>query len=344
MKNLCNQTDARLEALPFALKNASNIVSLERTEIQEHPVFRGQFPESNGTVKNPIVQFAPLKVGQIKSACLKCTPHTILGDTPGLTTLALQYAGGMLRHSGDDYDHETGPGDVIITPRNGSRINTGYFSGILFEIEHKRLQKTINSIAGNAVQINLNEKFSLSRDGSALERRINNHFWTHFGLVNRLLSESDNFSEFLGIDDQIYRLLALSLIEVQGKSHILHRRKDVSANKWANSLDDLVEYIRLNAHLNLTLTDLEEESHYSGRHLQNLFHEKFDCTPMQFVRRQRLSGAMERLETADENETVTNVARDFGYAYTSSFTTDFHREFGVTPSIVLRSSRGGRRR
>lgn len=176
MKNLCNQTDARLEALPFALKNASNIVTLERKEIQEHPLFRGEFPESNVTVKNPIVQFAPLKVGQIKSACLKCTPHTILGDTPGLTTLALQYAGGMMRHSGDDYAHETGPGDVIITPRNGSRINTGYFSGILFEIEHKRLQRTINSIAGNAVQINLNKKFSLSRDGSRPRARINQSF------------------------------------------------------------------------------------------------------------------------------------------------------------------------
>jgi AraC-like DNA-binding protein len=113
---------------------------------------------------------------------------------------------------------------------------------------------------------------------------------------------------------------------------------------WTHSLDDLVDYIRQNAHLNLTLTDLEEQSHYSGRHLQDLFREKFDCTPMQFVRRQRLSAAMERLQTADENETVTNVARDFGYAYSSNFTTDFHREFGVTPSIVLRSTRGGGRR
>jgi hypothetical protein len=60
---------------------------------------------------------------------------------------------------------------------------------------------------------------------------------------------------------------------------------------------------------------------------------------MQFVRRQRLSVAMEKLQTADFDETVTDIARDIGYRYTSSFTTDFRREFGVNPSAVLRASR-----
>ena len=105
-----------------------------------------------------------------------------------------------------------------------------------------------------------------------------------------------------------------------------------------------MDFIRQNAHLNLTLTDLEEQSHYSSRHLQSIFKEKFDCTPMQFVRRQRLSAAMEKLETADCGDTVTSIARDLGYRYTSNFCTDFQKEFGVTPSVIMRSSqRGGGR-
>ncbi|MFM7548588.1 MAG: helix-turn-helix domain-containing protein [Cyanobacteriota bacterium] len=44
----------------------------------------------------------------------------------------------------------------------------------------------------------------------------------------------------------------------------------------------------------ITLTNLEEQSHYSARHLQSLFRKKFGCTPIQFVRRQRLEEAMEQ--------------------------------------------------
>jgi len=108
----------------------------------------------------------------------------------------------------------------------------------------------------------------------------------------------------------------------------------------SKTLDNLVDYIGINSHQNLTLTDMEEQSHYSARQLQNLFREKFDCTPMQFVRRQRLSTAMEKLQTADWNDKVTSIGRDCGYRFTSNFSSDFHREFGVAPSVVLRASRG----
>ena len=89
----------------------------------------------------------------------------------------------------------------------------------------------------------------------------------------------------------------------------------------------------------LTLTDLEEQSHYSGRQLQYMFRSKFNCTPMQFVRRQRLNYAMARLEQAQPNDTITVIARELGYRSMSSFSADFFRQFGAYPSVVLRSWR-----
>jgi AraC-like DNA-binding protein len=50
---------------------------------------------------------------------------------------------------------------------------------------------------------------------------------------------------------------------------------------------------------------------------------------------------MERLQVADHDDTVTKIARECGYRFMSNFTTDFQREFGVTPSVVLRTSRMG---
>jgi AraC-like DNA-binding protein len=134
----------------------------------------------------------------------------------------------------------------------------------------------------------------------------------------------------------------MSLFQEEGVLENAQEHWGASTKQWTDKLDDLVDYIHSNAHLNLTLTDLEERSHYSGRQLQNLFREKFDCTPLQFVRRQRLSTAMEKLQTAGPGDTVTTIARDMGYRYTSSFSCDFQREFGVSPSVVLRSSRGGK--
>jgi AraC-like DNA-binding protein len=167
--------------------------------------------------------------------------------------------------------------------------------------------------------------------------------WSLFSFVDKLLGESSYLATGLGLDEQIYRHLALSLFQEEQAVEKLDKYWQVTRVQWANPLDDLVDYIRANSHLNLSLTDLEEHSHYSGRHLQNLFQEKFACTPVQFVRRNRLSVAMARLQTADDQDAVTNIARDFGYAYTSNISADFHREFGVTPSAVLRSSRGPRK-
>jgi hypothetical protein len=86
------------------------------------------------------------------------------------------------------------------------------------------------------------------------------------------------------LDDHFYRLLGLALLQEEGAVEKIQKRQELATRNWTTPLDDLVDYIRLNPHLNITLTDLEEQSLYSGRHLQNLFKEKFDCTPMQFVR------------------------------------------------------------
>lgn len=127
--------------------------------------------------------------------------------------------------------------------------------------------------------------------------------------------------------------------QAAGDHEKTQRRWKYASTQWTSSLDELVDFIRANAHSNLTLTDLEEQSHYSARHLQKLFREKFSCTPMQFVRRQRLTAAMERLQVSSWDDSVTSIARDCGYRFTSTFSHDFQREFRVAPSIVLRASR-----
>lgn len=162
--------------------------------------------------------------------------------------------------------------------------------------------------------------------------------FSFLAFVDRVLAEGPELGAALGLDDQLHRLVALSLLRLSCSHDNLQAHWASRRRRWTPSLDDLVDYIRSHAHLPLTLTDLEVQSRYSARHLQTLFRERFDCTPMQFVRRQRLELAMQQLQAAAPGESVTRIARACGYRHTSNFCSDFQREFGVNASSVLRGS------
>jgi len=131
-------------------------------------------------------------------------------------------------------------------------------------------------------------------------------------------------------------MLALALLD-EGKAQECHLGR-ISFN-WNWKLDELVDYIKANSHLPLSITDLEQISHYSARHLQYIFKEKMNCSPMQFVRNQRLSNAMARLQRGEPSDSVTGIARECGYTNSQQFSKAFQKRFGITPSAVLRHAR-----
>jgi AraC-like DNA-binding protein len=133
----------------------------------------------------------------------------------------------------------------------------------------------------------------------------------------------------------------VALLQQSGQIDQLRQRQQ-GRRRWSPGLDELVDYIRSNRAVPLTMADLERLSHYSTRHLTTLFRERFQCTPMQFVRRQRLELAMERLTAPQPGDTVIRIARECGYRHAANFCVDFQREFASKPSDVLRLSRGAR--
>jgi len=87
------------------------------------------------------------------------------------------------------------------------------------------------------------------------------------------------------------------------------------------------------------MTDLERLSSYSRRGLHYAFQERFGCSPMRWVRQERLSCALARLQRPEPNDSVTSVAQSCGYRRAASFSQDFQRRFGVRPSELLRESK-----
>lgn len=295
--------------------------------------------QNKPSVTRPSSDFALATIGDIKMVATRTTPCISVAEDEQQITLALLYAGDRYRYQKDDAVQHIEPGSIHLCQRTGGTAYLGYFSGIICEIDRLRLQRTMRAMGVEPFTWNPAMSYVLRKATRRHGCISHRHLWSLFSFVDELLAESTYLAAGLGLDEQLYRLLALSLFQQEGILDKVPKLCGVSATHWTPPLDDLVDYIRTHAHLNLSLTDLEEQTHYSGRHLQNLFREKFNCTPMQFVKRQRLTAAHERLQAAADDATVTDIARDCGYRFTSNFSTDFHREFGVPPSVVLRASR-----
>lgn len=156
--------------------------------------------------------------------------------------------------------------------------------------------------------------------------------------ISAIAHQGEGLVQSLNLEEQIYRLLAAlvfaDLRDGEQPLAALADRKRTDA-----CIDDLVDFIRLNLHRRLCLSDLECRSMYSRRALHYAFRARFDCSPMQWVRQQRLAMALDRLQNPMQGESVLGVATACGYRSLSQFSVDFQRAYQRKPSEVLRRGR-----
>jgi AraC-like DNA-binding protein len=141
----------------------------------------------------------------------------------------------------------------------------------------------------------------------------------------------------IGIDKLITRILALLLCgDLFPKPSLQSPPKQILKNQ---TMEDLTLWIRNNIHLQIQLCDLSGRTGYSERSLRNFFQERFQCGPIQWIRRQRLEIARDKLIQGGTSITVTGVAQSVGYSHLSQFSRDFQRHFGLRPSELVRKAR-----
>ena len=328
--------DESLEALTLPLKSigASEVISADAI-MGEDKIFGAGRCITEPRSRKSVVECSFVDLGRVTILSGRTTPVHAWEQDAGKSSITMCYSGSPSYHDTDGRIKIT-PGDILANPRSGGKVSTGYLSSINFSIDHLRMSRTMRAMQCTDNSRMLQQRLAFQGTDSRGSRH--NLLFEFFTFVDSLLAESRYICGALGLDENIYRLLALAIDAKAGLNDKRDRRWKSRDDRWSSPLDELVDYIQCNAHLIITLTDLEERSNYSARRLQYLFQEKFDCSPMQFVRRQRLSTAMEKLRTAEWGDTVTSIGRDCGYRFTSNFSSDFHREFGVAPSVVLRAS------
>jgi hypothetical protein len=100
--------------------------------------------------------------------------------------------------------------------------------------------------------------------------------------IHGLVLRQGGVPDLLQLDD----LLVRQIVEVLAPALLAnHSAPDPAASDCA--IDELVDWIHAHCHEAISLSDLEERSHYSRRSLQYAFKARFGCGPMQYLRRQR---------------------------------------------------------
>jgi AraC-like DNA-binding protein len=242
---------------------------------------------------------------------------------------------GVVPLQSDGGDGVIGPGGVMLVP-SGSRHTITRNSSASVTLSPSQLATTIAAMAGiggvpDSLGASLTTFPLITLDGArgraplqALVRYIDLCNAQLPGLPTRLV-----------LDDTLHRHVAMLLKPdlLSEEPGDLQRIRERDGN---SSFDGLIDYIRANIDQPLRMSDLEARSHYSRRALHYAFRQRMNCTPKQFIRRERLEWAMAQLREHGRRLTVRQVALACGYRYASHFTRDFQARFGLLPSEVRR--------
>jgi len=205
---------------------------------------------------------------------------------------------------------------------------------VTLTIDPIKLQATMRTMLGNfderEVWANLLNPRVVSLEVGGVK------FLNVFGELCKLIDAAHLNPDLLslqGMDDMFYRNMALMM-----QPELFYAAVNNRIGKSKSAVDTVCDYVLANLHSRLTLTDLEKISGLSQRSLHTAFANKFQMSPMQWVKERRLMAANTALLNASPNTTVTQIALDLGFASLGAFAVDYRKRFGESPSATLKNS------
>lgn len=124
-----------------------------------------------------------------------------------------------------------------------------------------------------------------------------------------------------------------NIIGVMGTVQSYERRH--AAMQPYLEIDLAVQYIRRHFREHISITDLATRTKLSTRQLHRRFQETFKVSPQAFIMKLRIQAACEDLRK--KNLPIAEIAVDLGFHDQSSFTLQFRKQLGITPSKYRKS-------
>lgn len=283
------------------------------------------------------IDSAVLRLGSVLLVSTQGSAITLTTEQHHSAQLLLPYQGlGIWKIGRDVYQNSMGE-SILYIPQAPLLLENDVTSGVALNFNPATLIRTALTMAGPA---------GLSAQRLAVFGQPTKLLFSDPSLgpliqsLYELLSSLNHLShaisvttEMLRIDDVLTRMAVLLLLPelIHFDSHAAIPLTAVTAQR---KLQPLLDWIDANLMTPLALSDLEAQAQMSRRNLQYSFRAAYDCTPMQWVRRRRLDCAMQRLKQAERSEPVTTICHELGFMNAATFSREFRRQFGCSPSSV----------
>lgn len=153
------------------------------------------------------------------------------------------------------------------------------------------------------------------------------------GLCNQLTADETLLRDH-GISECVTWELPQLIFRAASNSH--GQSLVMSATKRTEIVNAAEAYIDQRLDLPLTVIEVCEELQVSIRTLQYAFSQRYGISPKQFIRAKRLNAARKMLRLSNSKEqTVVDIANDYGFWHMGQFAADYRKHFGELPSATL---------
>jgi AraC-like DNA-binding protein len=271
------------------------------------------------------------------------TPLQIVAAQPPPTLIVPR--GGRLEWEHNGRWQRLDPGGLLVLNGGGAyQLRCGVCSLVAIGMEASRLEAKIRQLRAPGLD---SEQWRGNQQRPLL-LRPGRGGWHELGEgLNRLLALFEvlegidpRLATRLGLDASLEGLVAVLLLACASGPEAVNLAEATGPMPQRNtSFEELLSCIRSHLEEPLDLARLEGWAHTSRRSLQVVFQDRLGCTPMQWVRQERLNLALQRLQHPAPHDTVASIASACGYSSPSRFSADFRRQFRFPPSALLRTDR-----
>ncbi|PRI11535.1 hypothetical protein B4915_06075 [Leucobacter massiliensis] len=155
-------------------------------------------------------------------------------------------------------------------------------------------------------------------------------------LAAAVASDADALDQSTPLGAELQRHALATLLSVFPTSLPDAQRRSAQTSAAPLTVRRALSYIEAHAHEGITIDDVARAAHISTRGLQYAFKRALDTSPSEALRRARLAGAHDELRYGSGHDSVTALARRWGFASGSRFAAAYREAYGEHPREALR--------
>ncbi len=226
------------------------------------------------------------------------------------------------------------PGSMAAFVSNCARTEISEMRSLLMiGIDPNRIESVVNIMLGCSNERQSALDLFTPREISLQIGRVS--FEIIFRLINTALDQflvEPDFLEVSGLDDYIYRNIAMML---HPKIFLSQSVEKIDRFFSRRKLDYVCQYVVSSLSDPISLSSMEEIGQMSKRSLHYAFQSRFGCTPMQWVRQERLTLAHNKLSSTPHGISIAEIALSCGFRRPARFTDYYNHRYGVLPCVTM---------